>query len=67
MKRNFIDFPPWRKKSCGSFEDFTFLAKDLVLAPEPLQLGRHMLADGRANRRGQRIVTAATDPAHQRR
>ena len=29
--------------SGGSLQDLPFLAQDLVLAPQPLQLGRHIL------------------------
>jgi hypothetical protein len=42
MSWNLIDFPPWRK-SRGPFEDVPFLAQDLVLAPQPLQLSHHVL------------------------
>jgi len=42
MNRNFIDFPPWRK-SRGLLQDLPLLTQDLVLAPQPLQLGRHVL------------------------
>jgi hypothetical protein len=41
MSVNLIDFPPWRK-SGGPFEDLSFLAQDLILAPQPLQLSRHV-------------------------
>jgi hypothetical protein len=42
MSWNLIDFPPWRK-SRGPFEDVPFLAQDLILAPQPLQLGGRVL------------------------
>jgi hypothetical protein len=42
MNRNFIDFPPWRK-SCGLLQDLPLLAQDLVLPPQPLQLGGRVL------------------------
>jgi hypothetical protein len=42
MNRNFIDFPPWRK-SGRPFEDLPLLTQDLVLTPQPLQLGGHVL------------------------
>jgi hypothetical protein len=37
-----IDSPPWRK-SRGPFEYIPFLAQDLVLAPQPLPPGGHIL------------------------
>src|SRR3954466_12934319 len=42
MNMNLIDFPPWRK-SGGALEDIPLLAQDLVLAAQPLQLGRDVL------------------------
>ena len=35
MRRNLIDFPPWRK-SRGSLQNLAFLPQDLILAPQPL-------------------------------
>jgi hypothetical protein len=42
MNWNLIDFPPWRKSRCF-LQDLPLLTQDLVLAPQPLQLGRHVL------------------------
>jgi hypothetical protein len=60
---NLIDFPPWRK-SRGPFEDLPLLAQDLVLAPQPLQLGRHVLLP-LLGRIVDLALTAAVDPVPQ--
>ncbi len=50
--------------SRGPLEDGLFLAQDLVLAPQPLQLGRHVLLAVRG--RGVDLtLTAAVDPVAQ--
>jgi|SRR5688572_16924368 hypothetical protein len=42
MNRNFIDFDPWRK-SLGLLQNLALLVQDLVLTPQPLQLGCRVL------------------------
>jgi hypothetical protein len=41
MRRNLIDFPPWRKTR-SPFQDLAFLPQDLALAPQPLQFRRQI-------------------------
>jgi hypothetical protein len=42
MSWTLTDFPPWRE-SGGPLQALPLLAQHLVLAPQPPQLGRHVL------------------------
>src|SRR5271166_4073252 len=65
MKRNFIDFPPWRKK-LRPFSGSRALPQNFVLTPQPLQLrGEIFLALWR--RRLHLALSMLVDPATQRR
>src|ERR1700689_399755 len=65
MRRNLIDFV-LGEKSRGPLQDLAFLPKDLILAPQPLQLSRQVLLPfGR--RRLDLVLTALVEPAPQRR
>ena len=52
--------------SRGPFEDISFLAQDLILPPQPLQLGRHALV-AVFRRLVELTLAAAVDPVAQSR
>jgi hypothetical protein len=65
MSANLTDFPPWRK-NCGSLENIPLLTENLVLTPQPLQLGRDVFLF-RLSRLINLTVPAPADPTDQRR
>jgi hypothetical protein len=65
MSANLIDVPPGRK-SGRLLQDVPLLTKDLVLPPQPLQLGRHVRLCLPPS--GQSLaIPAPANPADQRR